>query len=356
MTFVHDDRRHDPVGEGVGHPVGEWDDAMREAIALSMSDDVFRSANPRVGCVILDEQGSIVGRGWHRGAGTPHAEVHALAAAGDRARGGTAVVTLEPCDHVGRTGPCSQALLDAGVRTVVYAVADPTPQAAGGAQRLAAAGVDLIQGVLAPEAAYANRAWLNVLTKGRPFVTLKCAMSLDGRVADRSGGPTPITGVEARTYSHGLRRQVDAIVVGTGTVLADDPHLTARDESGTLAGRQPLRVVVGERPIPDTAKVLDDAAETMQVSSHDPGVLMDACGKADVQHLLVEGGPTLATALLDAGLVDEVMWFIAPVILGEGPVSLPSLADPRQIAVDRIEVLGEDVLLMGRVVDVHRDR
>ncbi len=328
---------------------------MREAIALSMSEDVFRSSNPRVGCVIVDATGVPVGRGWHQGAGTAHAEVHALAQAGEHARGATAVVTLEPCAHTGRTGPCAQALIDAGIARVVYAVADPTAQAAGGGQALRDAGVEVVSGVLEEPARHANRAWLHWQQARRPLVTLKCAMSLDGRVADATGGPTRITGPQARSWAHGLRAEVDAIVVGTGTVLADDPQLTARHDDGSLRARQPLRVVMGTRAIPDSARILDGSAETVVIASHDLGELMEVLSQHDVLHALVEGGPTLEAALIDAGLADEAAWLVAPVVLGAGPVALPPLARQAGLAVRSVTVLGEDVLVEGGL-DVHRDR
>ena len=331
----------------------DWSGSMREAIGQALSPDVERSANPRVGCVIVDATGAVVGRGHHRGAGTPHAEVTALADAGSRARGATAVVTLEPCRHTGRTGPCTQALMDAGIARVVFACADPTSAASGGGAVLRAAGVDVIAGVGEEEAAHANRAWVHVLTHGRPLVTVKCAMSLDGRVADAGGGPTSISGPASRAHAQGMRSLVDAIVVGTGTALVDDPHLTARDADGRLRQRQPLRVVVGRRRLPATSRVLDDAAETLLVADADPDALMRALLERDVQHALVEGGPTLSAALFAAGLVDEVQWYIAPVLLGAGPVALPPLPAGRSVAVRRVVMMGEDVVVEGGIRDVH---
>ena len=335
---------------------------MRRAIALATSDGSVRGANPRVGCVILDADGEVVGEGWHRGAGTAHAEVDALARAGSAARGGTAVVTLEPCRHVGRTGPCTSALLDAGIARVVFAQADPTIAAAGGARVLADAGVEVSGGLLADDAAELNRGWTMLQREGRPFVTVKTAMSLDGRVADGSGGPTRITGDAARALAHGDRARVDAILVGTGTVLADDPHLTARLPDGSLADRQPLRVVLGARPVPATARVLDDAASTVVLPTHDVRAALAELAGRGVQELLVEGGPTVVRALLDAGVVDALQWFIAPIALGEGPRALPEGA-PVDVEVRRVVQVGEDVLVEGRIVrprvgsgDVHRDR
>ena len=181
-------------------------------------------------------------------------------------------------------------------------------------------------------------------------------MSLDGRVADHTGGPTAITGEQAQAYSHALRRTVDAIAVGTGTVMSDNPRLTARDANGSLSGKQPLRVVVGESEIPRQSHVCDDSAPTFHFTSHDLDRLLEELAARNVQHLLVEGGPTLAGALLDAGLVDEVVWFLAPVLIGAGPVSLPALGTSKTVAVSRVLPLGDDVLVEGKLVDVHRHR
>lgn len=328
---------------------------MREALALAQSPQAPYGENPRVGCVIVDPSGSVVGRGFHRGAGTPHAEVAALADAGARAQGATAVVTLEPCRHTGRTGPCTDALLAAGVAHVVYAQDDPTAAAGGGADVLRAAGVSVESGVLADEAAMVNEEWTVAVTRGRPFVTWKAAVSLDGRVAGADGGPTPITGAEARTQVHALRARVGAIVVGTGTVLVDDPALTVRTPEPT-PGPPPLRVVVGSRTIPPSARVLDDAAPTLLTDERDPGRLLDDLYARGVRHVLLEGGPTLASAFLAARVIDRIEWYVAPVLLGDGPVALPVGDDaakhghaPVGVDVVTVEAVGEDVHVVGRV-------
>ena len=329
----------------------DWDGAMREALALAQSPDAPYGENPRVGCVLLAPDGEVVGRGFHRGAGTPHAEVVALADAGPRAAGATAVVTLEPCRHTGRTGPCTQALLDAGVRVVVFGQPDPTEQAGGGGAVLRAAGLEVTGGVLADEAGAVNEEWTFAVVHGRPFVTWKCAASLDGRVAGADGGPTPITGPEARAQVHALRSRVGAIIVGTGTVLTDDPHLTVRVEREAI-GPAPLRVVMGARPIPAGAHVLDAAAPTLVTAERDPRVLLTDLYSRGVRHALLEGGPTLAAAFLAAGVVDRVEWYVAPVVLGAGPVALPaSVPGAGVLGVDviAVDVVGEDVRVVGRV-------
>jgi diaminohydroxyphosphoribosylaminopyrimidine deaminase/5-amino-6-(5-phosphoribosylamino)uracil reductase len=272
-----------------------------------------------VACIILDADGRVVAEGWHRGAGTAHAEVDALRVAGEAARGGTAVVTLEPCNHTGRTGPCSQALIDAGVARVVYAQTDPNPLAAGGARTLSDAGIETEAGLFAEESEAMNRAWTFSVTHGRPLVTLKFAASIDGRVAAADGTSRWITSAVARRDVHRLRSTCDAILVGTGTALADDPHLTVRD---VPVVSQPLRVVMGERVVPETARIFDDAAETLVVADRRPEEALRILGEREVRHLLVEGGPTIAGAFLAAGLVDEVVAYIAPVFLGAGASAL----------------------------------
>jgi diaminohydroxyphosphoribosylaminopyrimidine deaminase/5-amino-6-(5-phosphoribosylamino)uracil reductase len=329
--------------------VSRWDAYMRQALDLAVSPDAPRGENPRVGCVLVDATGTVVGAGYHRGAGTPHAEVVALEAAHGRTLGATAVVTLEPCRHVGRTGPCTEALISAGISRVVFAQPDPTALAGGGAANLADAGIEVIGGVCADDALEVNRAWTHVQVTGRPLVTLKCAMSLDGRVAGPGGEPIAITGPAARALSHRLRSEVDAIAVGTGTALVDDPHLTARDAEGRPVARQPLRVIVGEREIPSSLHVLDDAAASLHLRTRSPREVVEALRDRGVHHLLIEGGPTLATAFLEAGLVDEVMWFIAPRLLGSGPISLARLTHPVPVVVSAVESIGDDVLIRGRI-------
>ena len=324
--------------------------AMRRALELAATPGVPLGPNPRVGCVLLAPDGTVVAEGFHRGAGSPHAEAAALAAAGGAARGATAVVTLEPCAHTGRTGPCADALLAAGVARVVFAQSDPNPVAAGGADRLRGAGVDVEAGVLADEAASLNEVWTFAVTRGRPFVTWKTATTLDGRVGAPDGSSRWITSSQSRAEVHELRALVDAVVVGTGTALADDPALTVRDVDGCLAPRQPLRVVVGRRALPSRARLLDDAAPTLALGTHDPAEVLATLRQRDVQHVLLEGGPTLAGAFVEAGLVDAVRWYLAPAVLGAGPgaVALPSaasIADLRRWRLDAVTRVGPDVRL-----------
>ncbi|MYV72178.1 bifunctional diaminohydroxyphosphoribosylaminopyrimidine deaminase/5-amino-6-(5-phosphoribosylamino)uracil reductase RibD, partial [Streptomyces sp. SID2131] len=241
--------------------------AMRRAVELAARALGATSPNPVVGCVITDASGHRVGEGYHRRAGGPHAEVHALREAGVLARGGTAYVTLEPCDHTGRTGPCSQALIEAGISRVVYAVGDPNPQATGGADTLRAAGVEVGKGLLEDEAEAVNTAWLTSVRNGRPFVRWKYAATLDGRTAAADGTSRWITSPEARADVHRLRAEADAVLAGGGTLRADDPHLAVRGIEGAV---QPLRVVLDTHAtILPTARVLDGAAPTLVVVGED---------------------------------------------------------------------------------------
>jgi diaminohydroxyphosphoribosylaminopyrimidine deaminase/5-amino-6-(5-phosphoribosylamino)uracil reductase len=343
-------------------------DAMRHALDLARRGPAH-GPNPRVGCVILAPDGSepggpddsgaarraVLGEGWHHGAGTAHAEVAALLDArrrGADVRGATAVVTLEPCNHTGRTGPCSVALLDAGIGRVVISVADPNAIAAGGADRLRDAGVGVVHGVLEAEGAAVLGAWLPAVERGRPFVTLKLASSLDGRVAAADGTSRWITSEVALQHAHGLRADVDAIVVGTGTALADDPSLTARDAGGELTEHQPLRVVVGHRGVPDGSRLLGPGGDLLQLRTHEPAEVLEVLAQREVRHVLVEGGPTLAAAFLRAGLVDEIHAYIAPVLLGSGPSSVADLAittitDAVRLVPREVVHLGVDVLVIA---------
>jgi diaminohydroxyphosphoribosylaminopyrimidine deaminase/5-amino-6-(5-phosphoribosylamino)uracil reductase len=325
--------------------------AMRHAITLAERGRGLTSPNPIVGCVILDGGGRVVGEGFHEHAGGPHAEVAALAAAGPRAHGGAAVVTLEPCRHTGRTGPCTQALIDAGVGRVVYATSDPSPTAGGGADELRAAGVDVLGGVLADEVARSNEAWLHFARTGRPFVTWKFAATLDGRTAAADGTSRWITSEAARADVHRLRAQHDAVMVGAGTALIDDPALTVRGAVST--SRQPLRVVVGRRDVPSSAKVFDDAAPTLIVKEHDPDLVLKTLAERDVVSVLLEGGATLAAAFMAAGRIDKVVAYLAPAFLGAGPPALgdagiATIGDIVRWRLDDVELVGGDLRITAR--------
>jgi diaminohydroxyphosphoribosylaminopyrimidine deaminase / 5-amino-6-(5-phosphoribosylamino)uracil reductase len=328
--------------------------AMHRALALAETMRGRTSPNPSVGAVILDAGRQLVGEGATAPAGGPHAEVAALRQAGAAARGGTAVVTLEPCAHTGRTGPCADALVAAGVTKVIYAVEDPNPAAAGGAGVLRENGVQVVAGVEAHAAETgALRPWLHAVRTGRPFVTWKFAATLDGRIAAADYTSRWISSGASRADAHRLRAVVDAIVVGSGTVLADDPHLTVRDGE-VLGEHQPLRVVLDRRHrIPEDSRVLDDAAETVVLDTAVPQFALKALFDRGVRHVLLEGGPTLAGAFVEARCVDEVVAYLAPRLLGAGPVALGdagigTLADAATLDVESVSRLGDDVKVVAR--------
>ncbi len=326
---------------------------MRRALELAARGPVA-DANPRVGALILDHAGTVVGEGYHDGAGTPHAEVMALREAGESARGGTAVVTLEPCAHTGLTGPCSLALIEAGVARVVFAQTDPNPAARGGGVLLEAAGIHTTAGVLAEESTALNDAWTFSLQNGRPKVTWKFAATLDGRSAAADGSSRWITGPQARADVHRLRGLCDAILVGTGTVIADDPMLTVRRPDGVRSGRQPLRVVMGLRSIPASARVLDDSAATLRLSTHDPALALKTLAEQEIHHVWLEGGPTVAAAFLKAGLVDDVIAYLAPVLLGSGApavgdLGIQTISQALQLSPYEVTMIGPDVRIRASI-------
>ncbi|MGA1835638.1 bifunctional diaminohydroxyphosphoribosylaminopyrimidine deaminase/5-amino-6-(5-phosphoribosylamino)uracil reductase RibD [Herbiconiux sp. 11R-BC] len=331
-------------------------EAMARALELA-SRGPRHGVNPQVGCVLLSPAGEVLAEGWHRGAGTPHAEVDALSALTDPAlaAGATAVVTLEPCNHQGRTGPCSIALIEAGVARVVFAIADPGVRSAGGAERMRAAGVDVQQGLLAEAAEEFIRPWLTSVRLHRPFVTVKWASSLDGRAAAADGTSQWITGPEARADVHRRRAEADAIVVGTGTVLADDPALTARDPDadGALFPHQPAPVVIGTRAVPSGSRLREHPLPLRHYATHELADVLDALYADEVRSVFVEGGPTLASAFLAAGLADEVLVYLAPTLLGGPRTALTELGvgtieAQRRLTITDLSRLGDDIRLVAR--------
>lgn len=348
---------------------------MGRAVVLAERGRATTRPNPMVGCVIV-RGGEIVAEGWHERAGGPHAEVVALAAAGDRARGADVYVTLEPCDHVGRTGPCSLALLEAGVRRVVYAVADPGARSGGGGARLAAAGVAVEHGLFGAWAAEQNRVFLRVASTGRPFVTLKLAQTLDGALT--LPGRRWITGEVARHAVHVRRAAADAVLVGVGTVLADDPRLDARAVP-TPRG-QPRAVVVDSRgrTPPDAAvvrertlvvttaaaapariqRLLHAGAEVVEVASHDGRVdlaaALSALAGRGVQEVFAEPGATLARSLVVAGLADRLLLHVATGVVGADgmPRTAACALPPRSgWASQHGGFLGRDLEVVAKPVD-----
>ncbi|MFJ5985015.1 bifunctional diaminohydroxyphosphoribosylaminopyrimidine deaminase/5-amino-6-(5-phosphoribosylamino)uracil reductase RibD [Lentzea sp. NPDC092896] len=318
------------------------------ALAIAESERVrgITSPNPPVGCVILDENGDAAGFGGTQPVGGPHAEVMALKEAGTKARGGTAVVTLEPCSHHGRTPPCAEALIEAGIKHVIHAVSDPNPRAAGGANRLKDAGITVESGLLATEVSRGPlRAWLHYARTGRPHVTWKYAASLDGRIAASDGTSQWISSEVSRKEVHEMRAKLDAIIVGSGTVRKDDPALTARDADGMPLARQPLPVVVGMSDLPVGAKLQDTA---LHLRTHHPDDVLTALAEQGVVDVLLEGGPTLAGAFWRAGRIDRVLAYIAPVLLGDGPAAVlgagvSTITDAVRLTVQDVTMSGPDV-------------
>jgi diaminohydroxyphosphoribosylaminopyrimidine deaminase / 5-amino-6-(5-phosphoribosylamino)uracil reductase len=337
--------------------------AMTRALELAAGVLGTTNPNPAVGAVVLDRRGQIVASGATRPAGAAHAEVVALAAAGEEANGGTLVVTLEPCRHVGRTGPCTDAILAAGISRVVYAVADPHSAAAGGAEALRAAGLEVEPGLLNDAATSDLLPWLTAVRRRRPHVTWKYAATLDGRTAAADGTSRWITGEDSRRDVHRLRALSDAVVVGIGTVLADDTHLTVRDWPTT---RQPLRVVVdGKGRTPVSAQILDSAACTLLAvgddaeperlkALRDTGAEVIELFEREQLIVLVEGGATLAASFVRQRLIDRVVGFHAPALLGAGPpvlgdAGIPTISAAARLTLTDVTRLGADVRITADV-------
>jgi diaminohydroxyphosphoribosylaminopyrimidine deaminase/5-amino-6-(5-phosphoribosylamino)uracil reductase len=361
---------------------------MRRALELAARGWGRVSPNPLVGCVLVRD-GRVAGEGWHEGPGTEHAEAMALRVAGDRAAGATAFVTLEPCDHHGRTPPCARALIQAGVERIIAATGDPNPVVDGsGFRALRDAGLTVEEGLLGAEAIRQNVAFRTHVRTGRPFVVLKMASSLDGKAAARDGSSKWITGEEARADVQRLRAWSDAVVVGSGTVLADDPRLTVRDPAFASA-RPPVRVVVDPSGrVPGDRRALDASAPTLiatteqtptprrqewvdagtdvAVLDRDPNggvslpALIDLLGKRDLQGVVLEGGPTLAWTAIHDGVIDQLVLYVAPMLVGGREATgwlagsgFAPIGRAAQVDIVSIERLGADVKV---VADVHRDR
>lgn len=366
----------------INSPVFSAEDHRFMARALQLAEHGLwtTTPNPRVGCVLVRD-GAVIGEGWHEKAGGPHAEVAALAAArsavGDP-RGATAYVTLEPCNFFGRTPPCTEALIDAGVRRVVAAMSDPNPKVAGGGlARLREAGIEVASGLLEAAARELNTGFVSRMTRGRPFVRVKLAASLDGRTALAGGESQWITGPDARRDTHRWRARACAILSGSGTVLADDPQLNVRDVGGVAeVVRQPLRVVVDSTArIAPQARVFAGGALWVNATPHSaplpagvetlvfPGssghvdllALLDELGRRGINELHVEAGPKLSGALLHEGLVDELLLYLAPCLIGDsgrglfGMPGLESLADRPQLAIKDVRLVGADLRVLARL-------
>jgi len=357
--------------------------AMRSAVDLARRAAGLTAPNPMVGCVLMQAPGTIIGQGWYQGPGTDHAEIMALKEAGEAARGAVAYVTLEPCNHTGRTGPCSDALIAAGIREVVYAIADPNPVAAGGAARLREAGIPVRAGLCKEEALALTRAWRHALTARRPYVVGKTAMSIDGRIATASGESQWITSTFSRNAGHRIRWETDAIIVGAGTVIADNPTLSARPGGAGFGKpavdgeRYPSRVVLDSTArCPPGARVFDrtdkkggrgrvilattsgaprarlDAfrehgVEVLVLPADESGrvdlhALLEALYERDIHHAMVEGGGEVLGAFFDADLLEEITFFIAPRIIGGGKPALGGGGVTRLADADRFDFQGAE--------------
>ena len=351
---------------------------MRQALAIARYATGRTSPNPMVGAVILRD-GRIVGQGWHRKAGTPHAEINALQQAGELARGATMYVTLEPCSHHGRTGPCADAVIAAGIKKVVVAMNDPNPLVAGqGIGKLREAGIEVVEGVLAAEAAKLNEVFIKWISTKLPFVVLKSAMSLDGKIAAHTGHSQWITGPESRQRVQELRDSYDAILVGIGTVLADNPSLTTRL---SYKGKNPIRIIIDSmaRTPLDAQVVTDGLAPTIIVVTPDApqervnalreqgieilfvelkekGVdlrqTFEVLARREITSILIEGGASINGSVMEEQLVDKIYWFIAPKIIGGqgalGPVGGQGVTDVNQAHLFEdmtMEPIGQDLLI-----------
>ncbi|GAA4658117.1 bifunctional diaminohydroxyphosphoribosylaminopyrimidine deaminase/5-amino-6-(5-phosphoribosylamino)uracil reductase RibD [Arthrobacter cryoconiti] len=298
--------------------------------ALSAARQGVRGANPLVGAVIIDADGTVLAIGHHRGAGTPHAEldvINRLLGTGVKRdlSAATIIVNLEPCNHQGRTAPCTQAIINAGIGNVIFAIHDPHAPAAGGAKTLRREGINVRFGLMEKESQDLNRQWFVAVAAGRPFVTARLAQTVDSRIAAADGTSAWITSAQSRQDSHTLRARVDAIVVGTGTIISDNPRLTARAADGSEADHQPLRVVMGLREVaPDAAVRHQNGPGFVQLKTHDPATVLAELYKRGVGHLMIEGGSKINAAFLAAGLVDELVVYLAPTLLGTG---MPALND-----------------------------
>jgi diaminohydroxyphosphoribosylaminopyrimidine deaminase/5-amino-6-(5-phosphoribosylamino)uracil reductase len=358
---------------------------MKRALALARRGQGYTSPNPAVGAVVV-KAGRIVGEGYHRRAGAPHAEMEALRAAGEATRGATLYVTLEPCNHYGRTPPCTEAIIEAGISEVFYAVADPNPHVAGnGQQRLASAGIAVHHGLGAAKATDLNRFFFHMIKTGRPYVVAKFASSLDGKIATRTGHSQWITGSEAREAGHGLRHLVDAILIGADTAITDNPQLTTRLPRSEV--RHPLRIVLDSRgrvplasrlyqadlpgqtlvaatqamPPAHLAALEQQGVETLLLPATASGridlaALLAELGRRQLTSLLVEGGGQVLGSFFEAALVNEVWAFLAPLIIGgqaaQSPVSgsgSATLTDAFRLKHATVETVGCDFLIRGFV-------
>ncbi len=332
-----------------------YESQMRRAIELSLNAPEF-NANPRVGAVLIDDTGNIVAEGWHRGVGTPHAEVDALSKVSN-ASGLTAVVTLEPCNHTGTTGPCAQALIAAGVKSVVFAAFDPGNTEGGGRFTLEQAGIEVVGPVLSEEYLPILKPWIINKFEQRPYVVIKYASSIDGRVAAEDKTSKWITGSVAREDVHERRAKSQAIIAGTNTIELDDSELTARKPDGSLYETQPLRVVIGERELSPSLRVFNGDAETVQLKTRDLTDALASLYARGIRQVFVEGGSTLQSELIRLGLADEYLIYLAPKLIGGSHtairnIGVGNIGNAIQLRFIETKILGEDILLRA----IHKEK
>lgn len=326
--------------------------AMLRALELAALSPLY-GENPQVGAVLINDAGEIVAEGWHKGAGTPHAEIDALknlAAKGISGAGLTAVVTLEPCNHTGKTGPCSQALIEAGVKKVVFGTYDPGKTEGGGRFTLEEAGIEVVSDILRDDCLQLISPWFTNKFKHRPHVVIKWAASIDGRTAAADGTSKWITGAEAREDVHARRAASQAILVGTNTVELDDPELTARKPDGSLYENQPLRVIIGERDLNPTSRIFNSDAETVSFKTRDINKVLQQLFDRGIRQVFVEGGAQLESSLISAGLADEFLIYLAPKLIG-GPataireIEVASIDQAIELEFIETKKLGADILI-----------
>lgn len=337
-----------------------YEAAMQRALELALLGP-FQGVNPQVGCVLLGPDGSIAAEGFHKGSGTDHAEVMALKSLREKENFGeklpsgyTAVVTLEPCNHTGKTGPCAQALIAAGISKVVYASSDPGSVSGNGSETLRAAGIEVVGGFMKEVADEQSRIWLTANRLKRPFVTIKWASSLDGRAAANDGSSKWISGEQSRADVHLRRSRADAILVGTGTVLADDPELTARKPDGSLYETQPLRVILGKTKVAESFRIFNDAAKTVHIETQDVKQALAALWDQGIKHVFVEGGPKVASSFIAAGFADEILIYLAPMLIGGSRTAIAELgvnniSEAIQLEVLENKSLGKDIFIRAKL-------
>jgi diaminohydroxyphosphoribosylaminopyrimidine deaminase/5-amino-6-(5-phosphoribosylamino)uracil reductase len=330
---------------------------MLRAIALSENGLGRTAPNPIVGAVIVDASGKVVGEGFHNRTASPdHAEVVAIKGAGDSAQGASLIVTLEPCNHVGSTGACTDAIIAAGITKVIYAIKDPNPVATGGHKKLVDAGIEVVAAICEKEAEFSNRAWLSKIRNNRPYFLWKIAATLDGKVAASDGTSQWITNESSRSDVQVLRRQSDAILVGTNTVKVDNPHLIPRGEFPGYAAN-PLRVVCGVSELDSSSHIFDSVAETLHVKSKNLEELVSQLKARDLNQVFVEAGPTLGSAMVAAGLIDELVIYLAPSLLGSGKnflgdLGLSTIKDAKKLELVHSQNFDGDIKLQYLMSEV----